>query len=358
MGLPNIEIIFKTLAISAIKRGDRGIVALILKDTLQAPLTNPIKMADVSKIPDSLSADNKAEIERAFIGYINPPKQVIAYVIAPDATDYTAAQTYLETIKWDYIAMPAIIQTEVTAFASWIKSCRDTKGLKVKAILPHCIADHEGIINFDTDDIKVGTDTYTAAQYCSRIAGIIAGTPLTMAATYAVLSEVDDVPHHTKDEFDALIDAGKLVLMNDGEKVKIARAVNSLTTLTTDKGEDFQKIKIVDIMDLIYGDIHSTTEDNYIGKVPNDYDHKCLLIIAINAYLETLANSNLLDKSSSNSVEIDLEAQKEYLAGKGTDVDSMKDQAIKEANTGSKVFLGGNVKILDAMEDMDLNLSL
>lgn len=358
MGLPNIQIIFKTLGTSAIARGNRGIVALILKDTLQAPLTNPIKMSDVSKIPDSLSAESKAEIQRAFIGYINPPQQVIAYIIAPDATDYTAAQTYLETIKWDYVAVPGIANTETTAFASWIKSCRDTKGLKVKAVLPHCVADHEGIINVDTDDIKVGTNTYTAAQYCGRIAGLIAGTPLTMAATYAPLPEVDDVPHHTIDEFDTLIDAGKFVLMNDGEKVKVARAVNSFTTVTDDKGEDFQKIKIVDIMDLINDDIKRTTADKYIGKVPNDYDDKCLLITAINAYLESLENSKLLDKNSDNSASIDIEAQKEYLEGNGIDTSTMKDQDIKEANTGSKVFLGGNVKILDAMEDMDLNLSM
>lgn len=351
MGLPSIEIVFKSLAASAIKRGERGIVAMIIKDTV--PTTNPIVMTSIDDIPETLSTENKAEIERAFIGYINPPMKVIAYVIAADATNYTEAQNYLETIKWDYICVPSIVTGEVTAFASWVKSCRDTKGLKVKAVLPHCIADHEGIINFDTDDIKVGTDTFTAAQYCSRIAGIIAGTPLYMSATYATLTEVSDVPHHTKTEFDTIIDAGKLVLMNDGEKVKIARAVNSLVTTTAEKGEDFKKIKIIDIMDLIYSDIKQTHADNYVGKVPNDYDHKCLEITAINAYLEGLEAVNFLDKGK-NKVEIDIEEQKLYLKGKGIDTDTMKDQEIKEANTGAEVMLSGKVRPLDAMEDLKL----
>lgn len=357
MGLPNIEIIFKSLATSAVRRGERGIVAMIIKDTIPAQLNNPIRMTSIADIPSGLSAENKAEIERAFIGYINPPKQVIAYVIAADKSDYTAAQKYLETIKWDYVCVPSIAEGEVTGFANWVKSCRDTKGLKVKTVLPHCAANHEGIINFDIDDIKVGETTFTAAQYCSRIAGIIAGTPLNMSATYAALPEVDDVPHYTKAELDTMIDAGKLVLVNDGEKIKIGRAVNSLVTTTPEKGEDFKKIKIVDIIDLIYSDIRKTYNDNYVGKMPNDYDNKCLLIVAINAYLEGLEAVNFLDKDK-NKVAIDIEAQKLYLKDKGINTDIMKEQDIKTANTGALVMLTGNVKPLDAMEDLKIVLNM
>lgn len=353
MGLPNIQIIFKTLGISAIKRGERGIVALVLKDTV--PSTNPIVMNSVNDIPDTLSADNKEQIQLAFMGYVNPPKKVIAYVLPTEATDYTEAQNYLETIKFDYVVVPDIAAADTTNFATWVKSCRDTKDLKFKAVLPHTAADHEGIINFDTDDIKTASKTYDAAHYCSRIAGIHAGTPLYMSATFAPLPEVLDVPHHTKDEFDTMIDAGKLVLMNDGEKVKIARAVNSLVTTTADKGEDFKKIKIVDIMDQIHDDIKTTANDNYIGKYANNYDNKCILITAINAYLEELENENLLEKGQ-NSVSIDVEANKLYLESQGIDTSAMKDQEIKEANTGSNVFLTGKVSILDAMEDITLKL--
>lgn len=355
MGLPNIEIIFKSVGATAIQRGERGIVALILKD--KVPSTNPIVMSSAADIPTTgLTADNLAEITRTWKGYINPPEKVIAYVIATDATDYAAAQNYLETIKFDYLAVPPIAAAETTAFASWVKSCRDSKSLKFKAVLPNTAGDHEGIINFATDNIVVGTNTFTAAQYCSRIAGMLAGTPLYMAATFAPLAEVDDVPHHTKAEFDTMIDGGALVLYNDGEKVKIARAVNSLTTLTGDKGSDFQKIKIVDILDQIYSDITKTANDSYIGKYANNYDNKVLLITAINAYLTSLVNSKLLDANEKNSIGIDSAANKAYLQEKSIDTSAMKDQELKEANTGSKVFLTGNIKPLDAMEDIDLNL--
>lgn len=356
MGLPDINILFKQIGTTAIKRGERGIVALILRDAA-VPVTNPIVMSSIDEIPDTLSVDNKEQIELAFLGYINSPRKVIAYVQPTTATDYTEVQHYLETIKFDYVAVPGISDEDVTAFATWVKGLRDTKDKKVKAVLPNCTADHEGIIDFTAITIKTNTKTYTAKEYCSRIAGLLAGTPLKISATYAPLPEVIDCDHLTKTDMNTAIDAGKLILMNDGRKIKIARAINSLVTTTADKGAQFKKIKIVDIMDMIYDDVKATTEDNYIGKEPNSYDNKVLLASAVSSYFESLEMENLLDRGK-NKAFVDVEAQRIYLKSIGVDVDNMKEQEIKEANTGDKVFLGGSVKILDAMEDINFSISI
>jgi len=356
MGLPAINIIFKEVAATAIQRGERGIVALILKDA-NVPSTNPFVVTTVSDIPTTLSAENKEQIQLALMGYIRPPRKVIVYVLPDTATDYTEAQNYLETVKWDYVAVPGIQASETTTFATWIKNLRDTKNKKVKAVLPNTAADHEGIINFATQQIVTADKTYTTAEYCSRIAGMLAGTPLTISATFAPLPEVIDCDKLTKDEMDTAINQGKLILYNDGEKVKIARAVNSLVTTTQDKGESFKKIKIVDAMDMIYDDIKKTAEDYYIGKYANSYDNKCLLISAIQAYFDQLELDGILDKGK-NKVEIDLDAQIVYLRSIGVDVDNMKEQEIKEANTRDKVFLKANIKILDAIEDITLNINI
>lgn len=286
MGLPRIDIIFKSLAASAIKRGERGTVALVLQDAV--PLENPIVMYGVNEIPENLTDANKEQIQLAFRGGVNPVRKVVVYIVAQgtelDPVDYTEAMTYLETIRWDYLAIPEIAAPDTNTIATWIKGLRDNKDVGVKAVLPNTAADHEGVINFATDDIKVGVKTYTAAEYCARIAGIAAGCPLTMSLTYQVLPEVDDVPHLTTEEFDAAIDTGKLVLMHDGEKVKIARGVNSLITVAADKGEDWKKILIIDKMDLWKSDVKQTIADNYLGKRANTYDNKMLLVAAIQAY--------------------------------------------------------------------------
>lgn len=362
MGEPSMNILFREKGSTAIVRGERGIVVLLLKENA-VPAVNPIIMSTTGDIPDTLSDSNKEQIKLAFMGYVKPPLEVIAYIISEDTTDYAEAQHYLETIKWDYFVFPEIEDGKVEEFATWIKTLRETIDKKVKAILPNCNADHEGVINFSNAKNLVGTTTYTAKQYCSRIAGIIAGTPLTISATYAPLKELTDCDHLIKTERDAAVDAGKLILVNDGEKVKIVRAVNSLTSTTGDKGNKFKKIKIVDTMDLIHDDVKKTASDSYIGKVPNDYDHKVLLVSAISGYFEQLELDGLLARGKS-SVYIDVEAQRAYLksvgytTSDGKTPDKMSDQEVKEADTEDNVFIAASITILDSMEDIKFNITI
>lgn len=358
MGLPSINIVFKTQGISAIQRGTRGVVAIILKDN---SVTGLHTIYGESDIPQDLTEDNKAVIKRALIGGINPPKKVVIYVLplteeeAQD--DYSEAYNALETVKFDYITFPVDMNSTVSQSAvAWIKKCRENMNKKIKAVLPNNVADYEGVINFTATGIKVGEEVFNSAQYCSRIAGLLAGTPLTISATYQPLPEVEDVIRYTRDEMDSKIENGEFILFNDGEKVKVGRAVNSLTTTIQGKGEDYKKIKFVDTVDLISTDIRQTAEDNYIGKYANSYDNKCLLIMAINGYFDQLVLDGLLDRTADNMCSIDLESQRAYLKSIGVNIDEMDDIAIKEANTKDKVFLGANIKILDAIEEINLNV--
>jgi len=360
MGLPSINISFREQGITAIQRGQRGIVTLILRDTI--PEKNPIEIYSTADLPDSFNDFNKKQINLALMGYQRPPRKIIAYVIGSEDA-YNEAMNYLETIRWDYLAIPEIQPEETMEVANWIKSLRDTKGIKVKAVLPNTPADHEGIINVTADEMYDGKETYTAAEYCARFAGLFAGTPLTIAATFATLPELVDCKKLTKDELDEAIKGGELQLYNDGEKIKIARAVNSLVTTTQEKGDSFKKIKIVDAMDMIHDDIKKTAEDNYLGKYANSYDNKCLLISAIQGYFDQLELDGILDRGK-NWVGIGVAAQTAYLKSigyktpNGRTVEDMEEQEIKEANTKDKVFLAANIKILDAIEDIDLPITI
>lgn len=356
MGLPEINVVFNEVGVTAIQRGERGVVALILKEPV---LTGSFELFDITDMPEGLATDNEAQIQLAFMGGEFAPKKVVGYYAKQvgGVYNYTEALDFLESIKFDYLAIPEIEADRVTEIATWIKSCRDTKDKRVKAVLPNCPSDHEGIINFATEYVKVGDLSYTTAEYCSRLAGIFAGNPLTMSATYQVLPEVTDVPHLTKAQFDTAIDSGKLVLRNDGAKVKIARAVNSLVTLSTGKGASHKKIKVIDILDLIQDDIKATAEDSYVGKFSNSYDNKCVLISAIQGYFEALEIEGLLFRGKSSTY-INTKAQLLYLKSTGIATTGMNDQQIKEADTDDKVFVGANIKVLDAIEDISFAISI
>ena len=122
---------------------------------------------------------------------------------------------------------------------------------------------------------------------------MLAGTPLQISATYAAMPELDDCTR--LEDIDAPVGKGEFIIYYDGEKVKTVRAVNSFVSTTQKKKDSYKKVKIVDAMDLIAGDITKTAQDNYLGKYPNSYSNKCVLITAIRAYLQQLAKDEIVD---------------------------------------------------------------
>ena len=109
---------------------------------------------------------------------------------------------------------------------------------------------------------------------------------------------------------------------------------------------------------MIHDDIQKTAEDSYLGKYANSYDNKCLLITAIQAYLDQLVLDGILDNTYENKVYIDTDSQTAYLKSIGVDLDNLNEQELKEYNTKDKVFLGASIKILDAIEGITLNIDV
>ena len=360
LGAPSINIAFIEQAATAIERGERGIIAMFITDSGAADGTE-YTVRSIEDIPTALTEENRKQLEFALMGYQTAPKKILVYVMADDS-GYTNALKWAAAQKFDYlVAVTAETDGKSNDIVSWIKTQRNNNHLTYKAVLSNVSADCEGIINL-TSGAKTADSEYTAEQLCSRIAGIICGTPLNMSCTYAPLNEMSDCDRLSKSELDAAVDNGELKLMWDGEKVKLCRAVNSLTTTTAEKGDSFKKIKLVEAMDMIRNDISMTAQDSYIGRYSNSYDNKCLLITAINSYFDSLIRDNVL---SSGASRIGIEAQRAYIKSKGgkivldddtMDVDDCSDDEVKRANTGSKVFLRADIALLDAIEDIDLDI--
>ena len=350
LGLPSIEVIFKELGTSAIERGDSGVVAMVLeKADIETPQVMEIYSAlDLS---EDLDIHHRDMIVDCLKGSVYGVNKVIV-VIAEDTLSGVKA---LMNYDFNYLVTPYIENSDCDEVATVVDHLRrDAK--MVKYVAANYNADKSYVINFTTGGIKVGGEEIGTKEFTPRIAGIIASMPLAMSVTYQPIPEVEDVEAFTKEQLDTKIGNGELVLMNDGRKVKIARGVTSVTTTGVAMPESFRKIKILAIADLIKSDIIRTLQDSYIGKYPCDYDHKCLLISAINSYLKTLEREMLLDDGS--YCEIDLLGQKLYLESKGINTVSMTDDEIMMANTGDNVYLKVNAKILDVIENIDIEITI
>ena len=351
LGLPSVNIVFKQEGITAIQRGDRGIVALVLKDTKGL---GKHTIYDISDCPSEISEENRRYVLDALIGNTNAPLRVELFVLNNEE-GIEKALNHFEDTQFDYICSPHFTSQENTEVSTWIKSLRDNDGVMAKAVLGNMKADHEGIINFTTDNIVTEHKTYSTVEFTPRIAGLIAGTSLRIATTYASLSDVLEVPYQSKNDATEKVCNGELIIFKQSGEYRIARGVNSLTTTSDAKGEAFQKIKLVDIMDLMTNDIRKTCHKNYIGKYANSYDNKCILMTAIEGYLDQLVMDGLLEKDTIK-VEIDMEAQKAYLKSIGLNISEMSEQDIKQYNTRDKVFIAIKCKILDAIEEISLRV--
>lgn len=351
LGLPSVNIVFKQEGMTAIERGERGIVALVLKDS---NALGGHTVYDITDCPKELSEENKRYVIDALIGNTNAPLRVELFVLGAEG-EVVEALNYFENTKFDYICSPSFTSEDNTEVSTWIKGLRDNEGVMVKAVLANTEADHEGIINFATDSIVTKHKTYTTVEFTPRIAGLIAGTSLKIATTYANIPEITSVPYEKKNATAEKVGEGKLVVFKQSGEYRIARGVNSLTTTSEVKGEAFQKIKLVDIMDLMTNDIRKTCHKSYIGKYANSYDNKCILMTAIEGYLDQLVLDGLIERNSIK-VEIDIEAQKAYLKSLGINISEMREQEIKEYNTRDKVFLAIKCRILDAIEEINLRM--
>ena len=342
MGLPEIFISFQTAAVSAITRSARGVLAVAVKDATAGGAAEAAYKSLAEVPEDKFSPENYRLLKLAFLA---APTKVWVLRVGEDAEKTYQA---LERLRFDWLAAPGLEDARVMSF---IKTLRNG-GRGVKAVVANATApDCEGIVNLCVSGLTLEDGAVEAKDYAVRVAAL----PLTRSATYVNLPEV--VGCDALAEPDEAVDAGKLIIVPGREGYRLGRAVNSLTTLTPDKAAPFQKIKIVEGIDLIRGDIAKAFESGYVGKVLNDYDNKLLLVTAINAYLKGL-EGDVLDKTADNRCFVSLSGQRSYLEARGTDTSDMKDTDILKANTGSQVFLEAKLTFCDAMEDLALVISM
>lgn len=347
MGLPQIMIDFKSAGTTAIRRSSRGTVVLLLEGAGDSASFRSLAQAEEA----GLSGRPLELVRLCFLG--SPAKVTVLY----DNSDLSAALPLAAAAaEGGWLCAP---DSDTSTISTFVKKAR-AEGITARAVVanaadPDCV----GIVNFTAQDIRVQLDgtvkSVSCADYTARIAGTLAGLSLARSATYLALPEVVDITDPV--DADADIAAGKLILYRGSSCIRLGRAVTSLVTLTADKSTAFQKIKIAEGVDLIRSDMRKIFEEDYIGQVLNDYDSKLLLITAINGYLHGLEGS-VLDASYDNGAAIDFDAQRQWLEAQGVNTDAMSQVEILKANTGSHVFLSATLRFADAMEDLQLRVSM
>lgn len=355
LGMPNIEIIFKQKAVTAIARSAKGVVALVLRDdTAGDNVLRYDRWLDVDKT--LFTEANAKMIEQCFLA---GPNKVIVVKLAADADVSTLAKT-LDALKFNWLCFASATAADQEAIVSYVTSKNKvSKGKQIKGLVYKVtVTDDMHIVNLTTSKARWANaaEDVDGWQLLPRLVGILAALPFTRSATYYQLDDLEWVQE--PDDMDEAVDGGQFILFNDEDGVRVARAVNSLKTLDAAHTEDMCSIAIVESMDIILEDIYAAFKA-YIGKYKNKYDYQALFISAVNSYFRSLASEDILDNRFDNHADIDIEAQREaWLSVGKVEAADWDDATVKDNSFKRKVFLAGYIKILDAMEDMTFNIEM
>ena len=296
---PGLYINFKEAALAQINGGDRGTVAIpLLTYTGGSATAKTIYTVENETDATTLfGANNIQSIKFALSG---GAKEVLVYTMpaSPTTADYADMRAAFDAYDFNVFVLDGEANdTEQANTKTWVAQNRDD-GKHFMAVFGGDSTDDadptagntrsttnadDYIVNLITGVVIDGT-SYSSAQYSPYIAGLIAGTAINASTTYAQVNADDVTKRLTNAQIKAALQAGSLVLVNDGSKVKVEQGI------TTSK----KKIRTIRARQAVSTDITKTAADSYIGKIDNNEDGQASLIAAVKAYLETLQAENVL----------------------------------------------------------------
>ncbi len=307
--LPGAYINIRTNEPLSITPGDRGTVVILQELSVGEDGKMYTITATESTYPDNAtSADKKLATEA-----LKKAKTVLLYKLPENhnTESITEALAVLKTVQFNTLCYPYDSEPETasankTAITAWIKAMREDEGIKCQAVLANHVANSEGIINVTQGVVLSDGTTLTAAETTAWVAGATAGASITTSNTgMKYVGAVDVVPRKTKSEMETAVKAGEFIFKVDSaQNVTAVYDINSLTTVTTEKGKMLTKNRVIRTIDNIANDIATIFESNYVGKVNNNADGRALLKAALVDYFNTLQNMSAIQNFEADDITV------------------------------------------------------
>lgn len=180
-------------------------------------------------------------------------------------------QAFLNKIEsYSYNAIGVVSEENAInkLYSEFVKRMRDDYGVNCQSVTWRNAADYEGNINVKNESTD---DGFNKAAMCYWITGIAAGCEVNKSNTNKLYNgEFTPKVDFTQTELESCIDEGEFVLHQVGSDVRVLLDINSLVTVSDEKGEVFQDNQTIRVIDTIANSIASLFNTKYLGSVPND----------------------------------------------------------------------------------------
>lgn len=265
--LPGSYINFVSLASTTSALGERGTVAIALSLNKAAGTVIELTRAEFAANCKELTGVEYTSTAVAPLREIfRHANKVYVYDLGTDKTASDAVDAF-DPYEFNILCAYSADETDVATYITAVKSWRDDVGKKCQVVVYNqTTPNHEGVINV-VSTVADG-DEYALIAW---VAGAEAGCKINESCTNMLYDgEYTIVTDKTQKQLEACIEAGQIAFHLVYGDVRLLEDVNSLTTTTADKGEDFKSNQTIRVIDQIANDIAKLFNTKYLGKIQNN----------------------------------------------------------------------------------------
>lgn len=199
----------------------------------------------------------------------------------PTLEDYQRFLDRIQSCPIHALGLASDEEAVKTLFADFTRRMREDMGIKFQTVLFRHPVDYEGVVSLENcvegsaaaGESIVGEAALKkdACALVHWVTGAIAGCPVNASntnRTYDGECEVDTF--YTQKELEGAILSGTFAFHRVGDEARVLEDINTLVTLTEEKGEDFKNNQTMRVLDQMGNDIAAMFGNKYLGKIPND----------------------------------------------------------------------------------------
>lgn len=223
-------------------------------------------------------------------------------ITSVDYVDFLAA---IEPYSFNTIGYAGTDSSVKSLFAAFTRRLRDEMGVKFQCVLYNfSSADYEGVIS--VENTINNAQSGEAGNLVYWVTGAEAGCAINKSNTNKKYNGAYDINvSYTQSQLEDALDAGKFVFHKVGDEIRVLEDINTLTTFTDEKGEDFKYNQTIRVMDQIGNDIAAIFNTRYLGLIPNDESGRVSLWNEIVKYHKVLDGIGAIEDFSTEDITVE-----------------------------------------------------
>lgn len=339
------------LTVTALYTGVRGNdISIIIQEQVDSEGTYDVStVIDGSVVDEQSITDLSQLIANSWVGFSGTGTEITETAGTPlttgadpsvSSTDYANFLTAIEPYQFDILVYDGTDTATIQAIAQFVERISNNVGQKCQAVMAgetaaNCNSEFVIAVN---NGVRLDDGTELTAQQATWwVGGAEAGALYYQSLTYAQYpNAVEANPKLTDARAETAVQDGYLCFIDNFGTVKVCTDINSLTTFTVDKGQEFSKNRLMRVLMQFCNDVYEHFSNYFIGKVDNNDSGRNLLKAWIVEYLNGMQANNGIQNFTAEDVTVSA----------GNSVDSVViDVELQPVDSVEKIYMTVTVSV-------------